>query len=217
MDQGALPLRLQVWGEDAPPDGAGKYHGAIAEGYDAKRVESPKWTAEQSIIQDMLMDLLPGATVLDIPIGTGRFLPFYVQRGLNVLGADISDDMLRQAAAKAGPLIRQNPAYGARIKLGIRDVRDLKLPEKSVEAAVMCRLTRWLSPEDCQQAIRELTRVAHRRVVFTARIANHPHARPLALFEEALPPDWHVERNEAGYVPEYRIVALAPKAFAWKR
>lgn len=145
------------------------------------------------------MDLPIGAVVLDVPVGTGRFLPFYGDRKFEVWGLDLEADMLHLAAKKGKGLVR----------LGIGDIRDTKLATSSVDAAVACRITRWLSPEDCQKAIRELMRVAKKRVIFTVRVANHPHARPLSLFEAMLD-GWYVARNEAGYHEDYRIIALEP-------
>src|SRR3990167_5525647 len=66
--------------------GAGKYNGAIAKGYDAKREDSEKWKAEDRIMRGMLTDLPRGTSVLDVPVGTGRFIPFYEEFGFNVLG-----------------------------------------------------------------------------------------------------------------------------------
>ena len=56
--------------------GAEKYVGQVAQGYDAKREQSPKWQIEQRVIEDMLSDLPAESVVLDCPVGTGRFLPF---------------------------------------------------------------------------------------------------------------------------------------------
>ena len=55
-----------------PMEGAGKYYGAVASGYDAKRIENPKWQIEQAAIESMLDDLPKGSWVLDVPCGTGR-------------------------------------------------------------------------------------------------------------------------------------------------
>ena len=58
-----------------PQGGPRKYHGAVAQGYDAKRESSPKWQVEQQIVEGMLDGLLEGDWVLDCPVGTGRFIP----------------------------------------------------------------------------------------------------------------------------------------------
>lgn len=147
----------------------------------------------------MLVGFPPGTVVLDVPVGTGRFLDHYAKCGFVVIGVDRSQDMLN--------LAQTHKHQGQTFYIG--DVRALGMERQSVDIAVACRITRWLSPEDCQKAIRELMRVARKRVIFTARVANHPHARPLSLFEAMLD-GWYVACNEAGYHEDYRIIALEP-------
>ena len=181
--------------------GAGKYVGTVAQGYDDKRELSPKWLLEQRIIENMLEDIPAGSWVLDVPCGTGRFFKFYHDRDLIFRGIDSSADMLQIAAHKV-----INPDK-ARLAQG--DVRSLPLGDKCVDASIMCRLTRWLSPEECRVALKELQRVTRQKIIFTARIANHPHARTIELFESALD-GWEIARNEVGVDMDYRIIELRP-------
>ena len=206
-------------------NGAGKYHGPIAEGYDAKRESDPKWVCEQRVIEGMLADLPAGSTILDIPVGTGRFLPFYQAKGFQFVGADISGDMLVQSALKVMPQNQvemwvaasneRNTILPLRIKdkgkLIVGDVRQIGLEDKSVDCGVMVRLTRWLSPDDCKVAMRELQRVCRQRIVWTARVANHKHARTIELFESALD-GWVITGNQAGHELDYRILCCEPIA-----
>ena len=203
-----------------PLGGAGKYHGDIAEGYDAKREQSPKWICEQKIITEMLSELPAGSSVLDCPVGTGRFLDFYTEKGLNFIGADLSGDMLVQSALKLVPQPQVESWVAAcnkadqiipfRIKdkgmLVNGDIRQIGLDDKSVDAAVMVRLTRWLSPDDCKVAMRELQRVCRQRIIWTARVANHKHARMIELFEAALTDGWKITRNVPGVDLDYRVI-----------
>jgi ubiquinone/menaquinone biosynthesis C-methylase UbiE len=179
-------------------EGAEKYRGQVAQGYDAKREDSPKHQAEQRIICSMLDDMPFGNWVLDVPCGTGRFFQFYHDKGFLFRGLDASADMLQIAANKVVDPMKA--------RLGQADVRSLPLGDQSVDAAVMVRLTRWLSPEDCQVALKELQRVTRDRIILTARVANHPHSRPVELFTEALDNDWKLAKNEEGYMPDYRIL-----------
>lgn len=214
----------QAPGAPANANGAGKYHGAIAAGYDAKRVNDPKWTTEQNIIEGMLSELPAGSVVFDCPVGTGRFLNFYKGKDFRFIGVDLSGDMLVQSALKLLPedkvaawvdaSNKANTILPLRIKdVGVLlngDVRKIGLPDKSVDAAVLCRLTRWLSPDDCKVAMRELQRITRKRIIWTARVANHPHARTVELFESALQSGWKISRNEAGYMMDYRILMAEP-------
>jgi len=214
------PQRQAPPPQGVPASGAGKYHGDIAEGYDAKRVNHPKWTTEQKIIEELLSELPEGSTVLDCPVGTGRFLDVYKKKKITFIGADISGDMLIQSALKLVPQAKveewvavcnkQNEIIPLRIKdkgaLVIGDIRKIGLEDQSVDAAVMVRLTRGLSPDDCKVALKELQRVTKSRIIWTARVANHIHARSVELFESALDPDWKLTKNVPGYVLDYRIL-----------
>jgi ubiquinone/menaquinone biosynthesis C-methylase UbiE len=199
-----LPPAGQAQQPQQQTQGAGKYHGAIAAGYDAKRESDPKWIIEQQIITGMLDDLPPHTLVFDCPVGTGRFLPFYIEKGFTFIGMDLSLDMLRQAGAKVQPL-----ATRATGELRQGDVRQTGMADKSVDVAVNCRITRWLSPQDCQTMIREMQRVARQRIIWTARVANHPHARTVELFEAALD-GWAIVRHDAGADLDYRILQARP-------
>lgn len=186
----------------APLHGVEKYQNeAIAAGYDAKREDDPKWSLEQTIIEGLLDDLPDDAVVLDAPVGTGRFFDYYQRRGFKVYGLDLSDKMLNEALRKV--------TTDGKIFLHQGTLLEVPLPDKSVDAAVNCRITRWLSPEDCGKMLLEMQRVARKRIIWTARIANHPHARSLELFEAALQ-GWKITRNEIGVDMDYRILMAEP-------
>ena len=146
--------------------GAGKYNGAIAKGYDAKREDSDKWKAEDRIVGELLSDLPAGTSVLDCPVGTGRFLPLYESKGFRVFGVDISDDMLREASQKA----KSDSTF---LRLG--DARKLDLPDQSYDVAICIRLFRWLETKEMQlKVLSELMRVAKKRVIFNVRTETGP-------------------------------------------
>jgi hypothetical protein len=186
----------------APANGADKYYGDVAAGYDAKREDNPKWHAEQKAMADLLARFPAGSHILDIPVGTGRYFDIYRQRKFIVTGMDKSTDMLDQALTKIKP-----EDY---IELHVGDVRRLMMQPKSVDIAVMSRLTRWLSPEECTLAASNLMEVARKAVIFTARIADHPKARPLSLFE--VRPDWSITEQIACDGPNYLMVMMEPIA-----
>lgn len=208
--------------QGVPAHGADKYYGPIASGYDAKREKDEKWIVEQKIITDMLSDLPAGTTVLDCPVGTGRFLEFYRERGFKFLGIDLSGDMLVQSALKCGASpedlqqwIAMSKQAGAIIPVTIDtdkgelcqgDVRNTGLPDKCVDAAINCRISRWLAPGDCQVMFKEMQRVSRKHVIWTARVANHAHARTRELFESVLQPGWSITDDVAGYCTDYRIL-----------
>ncbi len=195
--------------------GARKYHGEVAANYDAKREQTPKWIAEQRIIEQMLSDLPPGSWILDAPCGTGRFFEFYQRQGFIVRGVDLEADMLNVASQKIS-----NPTAiingNAQFVLVQNDVRRTGLPDKSIDATVNVRITRWIENEKgepcpiaCQNMFREMQRISRDRVVLTTRIAHPTHpdiARPVSLFESALKPGWKLAFSEAGSEEDYRVL-----------
>jgi len=181
--------------------GAGKYVGQIAATYDKRREDTEKWRIEQMVLESWLSEIPEGSTILDAPLGTGRFLETYARRKFVVYGLDRSPDMLNEAAKKV-------PA-GFSIKIGQGNVLACGLPDKSVDASLNIRITRWLSPDECKALMREMQRVARHKIIWTARVDNHPHARSLDLFESALD-GWRITRNEAGVDLAYRILMAEP-------
>ena len=187
--------------EPVPRHGARKFHGAVAQGYDAKREQSPKWLIEQKHIEGFLSDLPDGATVLDVPCGTGRFFDYYNRRNFDVLAMDLSKDMLDIAATKIRDPKKYQFAQGT--------ICQIPLADKTADASVMCRVTRWLTPDECVQALKEMQRVTKDRIILTARVRNHPHARSYELINSALD-DWAIARDEAGVDLDYRVIELRP-------
>lgn len=189
-------------GSPEPQYGARKYVGNVAAGYDAKRVESPKWAAEQGIIEGIIDRLPNGSLVLDVPVGTGRFVSAYERNNHKWTGIDLSRDMLVEASAKV-----KNPELAELLTGDVTKLHET-MAENSVDLAIMCRLTRWLNPDQRVMALKQLQRVSRKTIVFTARIANHPFAYPVEHIAAALEPEWQiVDSIEAGE-PEYRVFVL---------
>lgn len=207
--------------------GAFKFHGAVAEGYDDKREKTDKWLVEQRVITEWLSELPEGSNVLDCPVGTGRFLPHLVARKLPFVGLDISGDMLVQAALKIVPQEQveqwvaicneRNQVLPLRIKdkgvLSLGDIRKTGAPDKAVDVAVCCRITRWLignhGPQGIIDMLREMQRVARKQIILTARVENHKFAVTEDLIRSGLS-GWRITRNVAGYETAYRIIMLEP-------
>lgn len=140
-----------------------QYTGATAKGYDDRRAATPKWRSEQSAFRELLRDLPAGASVIDIPVGTGRFLELYRERGLRVAGRDISPDMLRMAEEK----LRQTGPLDC--SLGVADIRSIPEPDDSFDCAICIRFLNWVDLRGLEGALRELKRVSKRRLIVGVR------------------------------------------------
>ena len=143
------------------------YEGLTVADYDRKRRTHRSWRAEQAALDDFLrkITLPPGSVVLDVPVGTGRFLDSYARYGFRVLGIDISADMVTMSRGRAAALGLQSATF----TLG--DATQLQFPDKSVDLAVCVRFLNHLELDTIRSVIAELTRVSRRYLIVHARIA----------------------------------------------
>jgi SAM-dependent methyltransferase len=127
---------------DAPEYDLAAGYRLWSETYDAPLRLFP---VEEPTVRGLLADLPPGR-ILDAACGTGRHSVWLAAQGHEVVGVDLSPDMLAKARAKLPP---------ARFELG--DLAALPLPDGSVDAAV-CALALVHLP-DLGPALAELARV----------------------------------------------------------
>ena len=129
----------------------------IAASYDAERFRGLRGGLVDGLERRLLMRALgglpSGASVLDLPAGTGRMARRLGQAGYRVTCADISLPMLRAAHANA-------PASLLRA-----DAESLPFANKSFDAVVCFRLMSHLPPQARSAVLREMARVARERVV----------------------------------------------------
>ncbi|PCD75929.1 class I SAM-dependent methyltransferase, partial [Pseudothioclava arenosa] len=89
--------------KQTPPKGD-TYYNKRARNYEARRLKQEWWHVEQDEMKSLLETLPRGLKVVDIPFGTGRFVPFYDELGYQVHGLDASGDMLVAARESLGAL-----------------------------------------------------------------------------------------------------------------
>ncbi len=142
---------------------ADKYYGAAAKNYDKARQSDGTWTSENSLIEK----LLKKGPVLDVPFGTGRYVPLYEQKGLSYLGIDVSRDMLTQAKMKY-----------PQAKCRVGTIFDLPT---GYQTAVCTRLLNWLYPEQLRTAMEQLGRAAE-TLIFSARTGTDGDRRGTATY-----------------------------------
>lgn len=147
----------------------GKYSGEIARRYDAMReAAGDRYKAEDDLIGGYIASLPLGTTVLDAPVGTGRFLRFFAARKCTVYGVDISQDMLEIAAEKAGNIDTE-------INLQIGDITNLEFEDGAVDYFISNKFIKWLpSSRHALHALQELHRVAARGGLVEIRCVDTP-------------------------------------------
>lgn len=137
------------------------YFGAEAQKYDRKRAGQRIWPIEQSVTREMLASIAAKEdhlTLLDIPVGTGRFFEYYKELSCQVIGMDVSEDMLSEAKQKSEQL-----AYPVTLRLG--DVFAISLPDNDVDVSLCMRLLNLFSFDDFSRALGELSRVSKQDII----------------------------------------------------
>lgn len=133
------------------------YYGAKASTYDHGRGTEDRWLRENAAVASFMRGV--SGSVLDIPVGTGRFLHLYRGLGLSVIGMDVSEEMMRQARAKDPTAVL---CYGDIMKIGMSD--------QAVDTAVCIRLLSLITEFEMAAAMRELARVTRDRLIISLRI-----------------------------------------------
>jgi ubiquinone/menaquinone biosynthesis C-methylase UbiE len=155
--------------EVAPYRSAAKYFGANATNYEEIRTREERWQLEQEIVKSYVKTIPVGSKIADVPFGTGRFAPFYIERHLNVFGADISDDMLGVA--------RKNIGEAPGFELRVAAAEALPLADRSVDYLICHRFIKWLP--DTQALIKVMTefaRVTRKEIFVQVRLEPKPGA-----------------------------------------
>jgi SAM-dependent methyltransferase len=122
---------------------------------DAYATRNPARTARELALLARVWPGRPDESVLDLPCGAGRLLPFLHERGHRVVQADGAFAMLRQARARGE---RPVPAAQA-------DALATPFADGAFDGVVMFRFLHHLSPAVRRQAIAEACRTARRFVV----------------------------------------------------
>lgn len=181
--------------------GKSAYQGDIASRYDEQRITEPIWAQEQAFVGQWVQTLPPHATVLDIPAGTGRFVAFFLDRGLKVHARDISADMLGEIRRRFDPL-----PPGVDVEVG--DAERLALPDNSVDHVISWRFLHLVPPPVVGRVLAEFQRVCRGTIVLQVFGVRPADARLTAwgALKDRLRPWWRRLR------PVDRTIAATPWA-----
>jgi len=135
-----------------PPKGD-VYYGDMAALYEAERATSRRWQREQQAVK-AIFDLLPeGLSVLDVPVGTGRYLPIMLDRGHRVTGLDSSDEMIAITRQRASEL-------GGTVDTVVGDATRLPFDDGAFDVVLSSRFLRHILPYGlARQSLAEMARV----------------------------------------------------------
>ncbi len=101
-------------------------------------------------------------TILDLPCGTGRFTGPLSGRGYEVVGSDISREMMGQAAARSEGIDRIWGYVQA-------DAEGLPFPDGAFDCVMSIRFLFHIDPETRVEILREMARVSRRWLILDYR------------------------------------------------
>jgi SAM-dependent methyltransferase len=139
----------------------------VADDYDFHRFSSPerqkrnvrKWAA----IQKALSFTTGVKTILDLPCGTGRFTGALARSGYEIVGSDISMEMLQKAASIADG---RQPAIRGYVQA---NAEHLPLRDDCLDCVVSIRFMMHVDPATRVRMLREFRRVSRRWLVVDYR------------------------------------------------
>jgi SAM-dependent methyltransferase len=144
----------------------------VAEDYDFHRFSTPerqkrnarKWAAIQKALS-----LTTGVrTILDLPCGTGRFTGALARAGYEVVGSDISLEMLGKAQAQGDAQMAQGTSAPIRGYVQA-NAEHLPLRGDSLDCVVCIRFMMHVDPAHRVNMLREFARVSRRWVIVDYR------------------------------------------------
>jgi SAM-dependent methyltransferase len=121
-----------------------RYLGKGASDYNKRRNGSKRWQDEHAAVRSYL-SRYKGKKVLDIPCGTGRFIPIYKEFKNELIACDISSDMLTECLNEA-----QENAFDC-VSYTEQNATSLA-SDITADVTVTIRFFNWLSPEDAKEA-----------------------------------------------------------------
>lgn len=139
------------------------YQGNGGVTYDLSRMSSSNWRREVEVVRSLVAELVSGTSILDVPFGMGRFLRGYEETEHQVIGLDISRDMLlRSTLRKAPSSIESDLVTG--------DPEHLPLADSSVDYVVCMGLLNWVPLPNLKKMIGEFVRVSRRGLILGIRV-----------------------------------------------
>ena len=142
-----------------------RYTGEQARVYEAQRLASErsraKWRAEMATLERLLATLPAGSRLLDLPAGTGRFVPLFEAAGWSWVAGDISLDMLEQ--------LRRRPEVPHKLLVAC-DAENLPFPPEAFDFVLSIRFFNLVPDAVAGRALAEMARVARCGVVIQVRL-----------------------------------------------
>lgn len=142
------------------------YRKDVAATYVKQRLLEPQWHKEQKIVDELIRKYVNrGESVLDAPLGTGRFIPEYNNLELQLYGLDVSEDMLNEAKKSLDG--RQDQFH-----LIKGDIEIIPLPDNTVDHIICTRFLNWVPLNTVNNVLGEFNRVSRGKIIVEIRLIN---------------------------------------------
>ncbi len=153
------------------------YYGMKAEAYVSRREKNEQWQNEMAAMRRML-DMFPqGIRVLDVPFGTGRFVPYYLERNMEVWGLDASPEMISAAQLELGEDFKK-----CNIKIG--DARNLPYKDEMFDLVVCFRFfVDIICIKHVRECLCEMRRVTRGHIIVDGDFRKDSEPRDRAPYE----------------------------------
>jgi len=139
-----------------------QYRGKMASGYDEKRLKQRRWHEEHRIVEEMLVTA-KAKYVLDMPVGTGRFIPLYRKLKIAGVGIDSSEEMVALAKKKnKGEILVLRTGNGAK----------LEYDKPAFDTCVCVRFLNLIEPGSLATVMSEISRVTTKNLICTIRLGD---------------------------------------------
>jgi SAM-dependent methyltransferase len=134
---------------------------SVAEEYDSQYTETLNISnfraqivgrREESAVIEMLKGIEEGGRVLDIPCGTGRYAKTLLKRGMDVIGADISEEMMDFA--------KKNTQSLGDMEFKVADASNLPFMDDEFDGVLSIRLYQRIPKDVRVKMLKEVSRVS---------------------------------------------------------
>ncbi|MCW2307980.1 methyltransferase domain-containing protein [Rhodobium gokarnense] len=136
-----------------------RYYGSVVSEYDKARAKTERWWKEDAAVRKYL-EKHKTASVLDLPVGTGRFISAYKALEMKLTGIDVSDAMLDRAREFAEELDYHDGTFAT------GDALKPQPPEFECDVGVCMRFLNWMARPNAEMAFKNIAAASRQAMIF---------------------------------------------------
>jgi len=149
------------------------YYGKVAANYEKRRSKQGWWQVEQKEMKALLDSLPRGLSVVDIPFGTGRFVPYYIERSYEIHGLDASIEMLNTASSLLGEQFKECSVLTG-------SAMELPYSDNQFDLVVSTRFLRdIIVSDDAKKTLKEFARITKKYAIIQLGQSTESRSKPI--------------------------------------